>query len=934
MQWEQKSILMRHFVHQNFYKGAEKMKKIISVISALTLIGSLVFAASSFARASDEITVDGWEIEASSEIMSVKNAIDGNIDTIWHSSYTAEGTNIAGKDPLPFIIELRLPKITEISGFRYYPRLGGAISGTFYDVEVYISENGTDYTDLGQVKFRYNSAYSDRQGGKTVNFTGNVKIKALKLEVLSAYDNFGTMAELALLTPKSGTAQGIKAIKLKDTLIPATIDGNATESIAKQVGSPAVEPTGKGPEKAAKEEKNREEEKTAEEITDMTGWTVTASSGPSSAQNIVDGDINTIWHSGYKTEDGKITEKDAYPHIITLTLPKETTVSGFRYYPRLGGAVSGTVNLMGVEISSDGTNFTSLGDVSYKYNGAYTDREGGRATVFDSNVTIKALRLSIKKGFDGFGTMAELHLLKENSELKKASVSEVKLKVQENAKEEKPPEKEDEKQQIADGYDGDEYEPDGWTASASSTKTKAEYAIDGKMATYWHSDYVVENGAIVSHDVNPFDFVIDFGKETEISGIRYYPRPKGQAVSGIFYLATVSVSDDGKNFVSAVEDYTLYYGSNSGAGERTPCQILFPKNIKAKAVKITIIHSAENFAVANEIRVLKPNTEIGTITVSELQKNPGEYKLLPIDRSEFKVKVSSEQPYPFDDPNRAVLDLVARKLIDDSPYSLWHTKYRNEDGSTGGFNEKVMPATIEVDMGTVASVSALGYMPRGAGALSGHWVAFDLWSSVDGENYDLAYTFTLSESQSKSFCYMMFNFPEKIKARYFQIEIYKTLDDSGIITSKHASAGDIKFYETEIDSQIRLAKEKEAFVLKIGSKDINIINGEDTKVETIDVAPFIVDGTTMIPLRGLFEEMGADVIWHGENEKIDIDDGKTKIEFQIENIRVFVNSQRYTTIVAPRIVDSRTFIPLRFVSERLGYKVSWDGENQTITIEK
>ena len=43
---------------------------------------------------------------------------------------------------------------------------------------------------------------------------------------------------------------------------------------------------------------------------------------------------------------------------------------------------------------------------------------------------------------------------------------------------------------------------------------------------------------------------------------------------------------------------------------------------------------------------------------------------------------------------------------------------------------------------------------------------------------------------------------------------------------------------------------------------------------------------------------------------------------------------RYTLNQEPRIVNSRTFIPLRFVSEHLGYTVAWDGATQTITIEK
>lgn len=43
---------------------------------------------------------------------------------------------------------------------------------------------------------------------------------------------------------------------------------------------------------------------------------------------------------------------------------------------------------------------------------------------------------------------------------------------------------------------------------------------------------------------------------------------------------------------------------------------------------------------------------------------------------------------------------------------------------------------------------------------------------------------------------------------------------------------------------------------------------------------------------------------------------------------------RYTLTVAPKIKDSRTFIPLRFVSEHMGYEVTWNGDTREITIEK
>jgi hypothetical protein len=83
--------------------------------------------------------------------------------------------------------------------------------------------------------------------------------------------------------------------------------------------------------------------------------------------------------------------------------------------------------------------------------------------------------------------------------------------------------------------------------------------------------------------------------------------------------------------------------------------------------------------------------------------------------------------------------------------------------------------------------------------------------------------------------------------------------------------------------------------------------------------------------------MGASIAWDGDIQMVTVDTSAMKIELQIWNKLVFVTGGRYgrvryTLNEPPRIVEGRTFIPLRFVSEHLGYNVAWDGATQTITI--
>ena len=124
----------------------------------------------------------------------------------------------------------------------------------------------------------------------------------------------------------------------------------------------------------------------------------------------------------------------------------------------------------------------------------------------------------------------------------------------------------------------------------------------------------------------------------------------------------------------------------------------------------------------------------------------------------------------------------------------------------------------------------------------------------------------------------------------------------------------------------------------VGKKSITVQKGSEITEKEIDVAPYIRNGSTLIPLRGLLEEMGATVSWNGEDKTVTVNKGVTKIEFQIYNKNVNVTAGRYGKVrypllAPPVITESRTFIPLRFVSEHLGYNVTWDGATQTITIE-
>lgn len=104
----------------------------------------------------------------------------------------------------------------------------------------------------------------------------------------------------------------------------------------------------------------------------------------------------------------------------------------------------------------------------------------------------------------------------------------------------------------------------------------------------------------------------------------------------------------------------------------------------------------------------------------------------------------------------------------------------------------------------------------------------------------------------------------------------------------------------------------------------------------LPVGAFIEDNRTMVPLRGVFEAVGAEVAWDQDTKSIFISkiegDTMRTISMQIGYTDVFVNTDKTTLDVAPRIVNNYTYVPLRFVIDALGETVEWDQDTYTVDI--
>ena len=114
--------------------------------------------------------------------------------------------------------------------------------------------------------------------------------------------------------------------------------------------------------------------------------------------------------------------------------------------------------------------------------------------------------------------------------------------------------------------------------------------------------------------------------------------------------------------------------------------------------------------------------------------------------------------------------------------------------------------------------------------------------------------------------------------------------------------------------------------------DVNImvhLNGEKL---SFDQHPLIIDGRTMVPLRAIFEALGAEVIWDDATKTITAKKEKRVVMLEIGKRFITIDGVSKELDVPAQILNNRTLVPIRAVSEAFDCEVGWDGVTQTVII--
>jgi len=100
----------------------------------------------------------------------------------------------------------------------------------------------------------------------------------------------------------------------------------------------------------------------------------------------------------------------------------------------------------------------------------------------------------------------------------------------------------------------------------------------------------------------------------------------------------------------------------------------------------------------------------------------------------------------------------------------------------------------------------------------------------------------------------------------------------------------------------------------------------------IGTKPLIRDGKTLLPIASIIKAFGGEVKWEGKEQKVTLVLGDKKVEMWIGKKNALVNGVSNTLDVAPQIINSKTMVPLRFASDKLGVKLIWHGASQVISL--
>jgi len=153
------------------------------------------------------------------------------------------------------------------------------------------------------------------------------------------------------------------------------------------------------------------------------------------------------------------------------------------------------------------------------------------------------------------------------------------------------------------------------------------------------------------------------------------------------------------------------------------------------------------------------------------------------------------------------------------------------------------------------------------------------------------------------------------------------LDEQGSVTDAvYVQKEAVKVNLKNINSYKKLTK----LYHKLGQKGVFLyVNGEQP---TLEVNPFIKDGSTLVPFRAISEALKAEVKWDAEERSVTVTRDGVSVKLFIDSTKALVDGKEVILEVPATIVEGNTVVPVRFISESLKATVKWEDETKSVVI--
>lgn len=112
------------------------------------------------------------------------------------------------------------------------------------------------------------------------------------------------------------------------------------------------------------------------------------------------------------------------------------------------------------------------------------------------------------------------------------------------------------------------------------------------------------------------------------------------------------------------------------------------------------------------------------------------------------------------------------------------------------------------------------------------------------------------------------------------------------------------------------------------------VNGVQKEIDPgRETVPKVVNGRTLIPIRAVIEAMGGTADYDVKEQKITLKKGNDTLQMRVGKTNIKLNDSTKTMDTAPVVLNGRTMVPVRFVAENFGYSVAWKAAEQTVVIQ-